>query len=114
MNDFERKNKNEYTIAKYRRRLFQIFYRIIEIFIFRDEESKARVLIKYVERYHHTEKFYTFILNALAKSFIQYRFEEKVEATPKINRLLAFLEEVDCHVMKKYYENKFNELKKVK
>lgn len=114
MNDFERKNKNEYIIAKYRRRLFQIIYRIIEIFIFRDEESKARVLIKYVERYHHTEEFYSFILNALAKSFIQYRFEDKVEATLKINRLLAFLEEVDCHVMKKYYENKFNELKKVK
>lgn len=70
MSNFEQKNQNYFGIYKYRRRIFQIFYRALVILSSRGEKELSQQILKLIEK--QTEQELTFILKSCTKWLLDF------------------------------------------
>lgn len=107
MDVFEKKNCNYLKIFKYRRRIFQIAYRAVVVFISRGEQEQARLILnKTVQRYPDTIDFYSESLRQMALGIYRYNFENSVEGRREILEVFETFERLGSKALRTFYEKR--------
>ena len=108
----QEKNQNYFGIFKYRRRLLQICYRAVSLFIASGDQEYANQILNATSTQHSEHDMYINNLRKLAASYFEYEFGEKEEGKIKLKRTLELFEELDGIAARKYYENRLKNLSK--
>ena len=107
MNIFEKKNRNYLGIFKYRRRIFQIAYRAIVVFVSRGEQKQAKLILKKTgNRNPETIDFYIESLRQMAVGIYKYRFVNSAEGEEEIQIIFETFERLGYKELRVFYEER--------
>ncbi|WP_350356813.1 helix-turn-helix domain-containing protein (plasmid) [Lactococcus lactis] len=113
LKDFEYKNRNYYSVLKYRRRIFQIVFRAAMILGCRGKETEARDILKLTLSPLKCDgiDFYIATIQKMTFGCLKYYFENSYEGRIEINRSLEIIQDLGGDTLLKYYKDRLNKLK---
>ncbi len=104
MSSFEQKNQNYFGIYKYRRRIFQIFYRALVILSSRGEKKLSQQILKMIEKPNRAGiDLYLEVLHKMAIGFYNYSFIDENEGLAEIRNGLAIFDLLSQEKLKDFY-----------
>jgi HTH-type transcriptional regulator, SHP2-responsive activator len=104
MSNFEQKNQNYFVIYKYRRRIFQIFYRALVILSSRGEKKLSQQILKMIEKPNRAGiDLYLEVLHKMAIGFYNYSFVDENEGLAEIRNGLAIFDLLGQEKLKDFY-----------
>lgn len=107
MGQFANNDKNYLGIFKYRRRIFQIAYRAVVIFVSREEPEQAKLIIdKTSTRRLEIIDFYIENLRQMAVGIYEYRFGELSKGERQIAQVLETFERLGYKELRTFYEER--------
>lgn len=99
------KNRVIYGEIRYRRKLFQIIYRVVGFCVFYREEELAREIMKQSQPVETGNiDFYISNLKRLHESMIIYTFEDKLKGKEKLENALNIMDELGNVLFRKYHQ----------
>jgi len=110
LQSFDEKLNNHYNIFKYKRRILQIYYRAVAVYIKENRQDLAEKALKQAStKSNGLHDSFVTILKKLTESFYIYRYNSKEKGEVLIDKYLNYLEELDDKVVKDYYYRRFEE-----
>lgn len=104
MSNFEQKNQNYFGIYKYRRRIFQIFYRALVILSSRGEKKLSQQILKMIEKPNRAGiDLYLEVLHKMSIGFYNYSFVDENEGLAEIRNGLAIFDLLGQEKLKDFY-----------
>jgi transcriptional activator, Rgg/GadR/MutR family, C-terminal domain len=108
---FEEKSENYYNLLKYRKRIFQIAYRIVVIFASNRKRKMAQYILTIIESHFKVRiDFYVEVLHLLVLGVMDFCFEEQKKGQKQIYEALDLLEKLGDKRLKVFYYKRLKAL----